>query len=170
MIFITVGTHEQQFDRLVSKLDECIEKKIIKEEVFIQRGFSTYVPRYCDSDILLPSEKMADYYKYARIIITHGGPCSIINSIKYGKIPIVVPRNATFGEHVDNHQIFFTQFLEKKGKIIAIYEIEKLPAALTNYAEIVSSLVWGEDAVSAIDKKTKIFCQKLDDICATLLS
>jgi UDP-N-acetylglucosamine transferase subunit ALG13 len=42
MIFITVGTHTQPFNRLLQKIDELIEKGIIKEKVIAQIGYSTY--------------------------------------------------------------------------------------------------------------------------------
>ena len=41
MIFVTVGTHEQPFDRLIRKVDELKENGIIQEDVIIQTGFST---------------------------------------------------------------------------------------------------------------------------------
>ena len=39
MIFVTVGTHEQPFDRLVKCVDELVAEKIIKEKVVIQKGY-----------------------------------------------------------------------------------------------------------------------------------
>ena len=48
MIFVTVGTHEQPFDRLIKKIDELKRDDIITEEVFIQTGFSTYEPKFCN--------------------------------------------------------------------------------------------------------------------------
>lgn len=47
MIFVTVGTHEQPFNRLVKKIDELKRDGVITEEVIIQTGFSTYEPKYC---------------------------------------------------------------------------------------------------------------------------
>ena len=44
MIFLTVGTHEQQFNRLVKYIDKMKENGVIHEEVIIQTGFSTYEP------------------------------------------------------------------------------------------------------------------------------
>ena len=35
MIFVTVGTHEQPFNRLVQKVDELKRNGIIKEDVII---------------------------------------------------------------------------------------------------------------------------------------
>ena len=47
MIFVTVGTHEQPFDRLVKYIDELVKVGEIKEEVVIQAGYSTYEPVHC---------------------------------------------------------------------------------------------------------------------------
>lgn len=41
MIFVTVGTHEQPFNRLIQKVDELKRDGIIKDDVIIQSGFST---------------------------------------------------------------------------------------------------------------------------------
>lgn len=42
MIFVTVGTHEQPFNRLIKKIDELKQDGTIEEDVIIQTGFSTY--------------------------------------------------------------------------------------------------------------------------------
>ena len=47
MIFVTVGTHDQGFERLVRKIDELVESKKIKERVVIQTGYTEYKPRKC---------------------------------------------------------------------------------------------------------------------------
>lgn len=36
MIFVTVGTHEQPFNRLIQKIDELKKDGIINEDVIIQ--------------------------------------------------------------------------------------------------------------------------------------
>ena len=46
MIFVTVGTHEQPFNRLIQKVDELKKDGVITEDVIIQTGFSTYEPKY----------------------------------------------------------------------------------------------------------------------------
>lgn len=76
MIFVTVGTHEQPFNRLVAAIDELKRKGIIQEEIVIQTGFSTYKPETCYWQKLFPYEDMVRYVSKARIVITHGGPSS----------------------------------------------------------------------------------------------
>lgn len=58
MIFVTVGTHEQPFNRLIQKVDELKRDGIIKDEVIIQTGFSTYEPKYCRWSKLIPYQQM----------------------------------------------------------------------------------------------------------------
>ena len=54
MIFVTVGTHEQPFNRLLQKIDELKKDGTIQDDVIIQTGFSTYRPQYCQWSKLLP--------------------------------------------------------------------------------------------------------------------
>ena len=139
MIFVTVGTHEQQFNRLIRCVDNLKRDGIIQEDVFIQTGFSTYEPKYCCWSNMSPYEEMAKKVAEARIIITHGGPASFIMPLQIGKIPIVVPRLAQHGEHVNDHQLEFAKNVEvRMGTIIVIDAIEKLQEAISTY-EIVEA-------------------------------
>ena len=82
MIFVTVGTHEQPFNRLIQKVDELKCDGIIKDDVIIQTGFSTYEPKYCQWSKLIPYQQMVKNVADARIEITHGGARDIIGSTK----------------------------------------------------------------------------------------
>ena len=82
MIFVTVGTHEQPFNRLIQKVVELKRDGIIKDDVIIQTGFSTYEPKYCQWSKLIPYQQMVKNVADARIVITHGGARDIIGSTK----------------------------------------------------------------------------------------
>ncbi len=141
MIFVTVGTHEQPFNRLVKYIDNLVKDGIIKEEVFIQTGFSTYEPEYCKWSNILPYSEMIEKVSDARIIITHGGPSSFIMPLQIGKIPIVVPRKKEFDEHVNDHQCEFSNAVaERQGNIIVVNEMENLSDTIKNYESIISSM------------------------------
>ena len=45
--FVTVGTHEQQFNRLIKEVDRLKGEGFIQDDVFIQTGYSNYVPKFC---------------------------------------------------------------------------------------------------------------------------
>ena len=114
MIFVTVGTHEQPFNRLVKKVDDLKKNGIIQEDVIIQTGFSTYEPQYCQWSKLIPYQQMVKNVEDARIVITHGGPASFIMPLQIGKTPIVVPRQHQFNEHVNDHQVEFARNVAKR--------------------------------------------------------
>lgn len=144
MIFVTVGTHEQPFDRLIRKVDELKQNGIIKEEVIIQTGFSTYEPKYCRWSKLLPYQQMVQNVADARIVIAHGGPASFIMPLQIGKTPIVVPRQYQFNEHVNDHQVEFTRNVaQRMGTIIPVEDIETLGDIITDYDRIVAGMGHG---------------------------
>lgn len=134
MIFVTVGTHEQPFDRLIDAVDALVANKTIQEEVFVQYGYSK-TPVYCGSSSMLPYDEMVRFMREARIVITHGGPSSFVMSLQNGKVPIVVPRQKKFGEHINDHQLEFCREVEKRQKnILVVEDTDRLGDILTNYA------------------------------------
>lgn len=158
-----MGTHEQQFDRLIRKVDEMKSQGIINEPVYTQIGYSNYIPKSCEYSKLIGYDEMDRLVREARIVITHGGPGSIFHPIQYGKPPIVVPRNPKFNEHVDFHQIEFAKFLHAKGKIIPVYDIDDLEVNIINYdilAENINSIRVGSNIDTFIDKFEKV----IDDL------
>ena len=141
MIFITVGTHEQPFDRLLKCIDKLVEDGIISEEIVCQKGYTDYEPKNYKSEKLISYEKMQENIEKARIVITHGGPASFIAPLSIGKIPIVVPRKKEFNEHINNHQLEFSKEVAKRMKNIIVVETEEeLKNAIINYDKIVKQL------------------------------
>ena len=127
MIFVTVGTHEQPFNRLIKEVDRLVETSVIKDDVFIQTGYSTYEPQFCKWSSLISFDKMNELMETSDIIITHGGPATFMNAIVNGKKPIVVPRQEKYDEHVNDHQVDFAQQVkEKYNSIEVVTEISKL--------------------------------------------
>lgn len=135
MIFITVGTHEQQFNRLVEYMDRWAASH--DEDVVIQTGYSTYEPKNCEWSKLYPYSKMVEWVDKARIVITHGGPSSFIMPLQIGKTPIVVPRKHEFDEHVNNHQVKFCKEVESRmGTIVVVEDVEELGSVIDGYEDL----------------------------------
>ncbi|MBE6004402.1 MAG: multidrug MFS transporter [Lachnospiraceae bacterium] len=163
MVFVTVGTHEQQFNRLVEYMDKWAEDH--DEDVVIQTGFSTYEPKKALWSKLYPYEKMLELVNDARIVITHGGPSSFIMPLQIGKIPIVVPRNHGFGEHVNNHQITFVRAVADRQKnIIVVENVDMLGETLNNYEEIVKKMH------NSIESNNERFCNEFEKIVGEMMN
>lgn len=141
MIFVTVGTHEQQFNRLLRQLDELKQNGDIEEDIIAQTGYSTYKAKTIKEIDFIPFFEMQSYFEKAHIVITHGGPSSFLEAIKYGKTPIVVPRQKKFDEHVNDHQVKFCKQVEARfGNIIVVENIEELGEMISDFDSFSSKL------------------------------
>lgn len=141
MIFVTVGTHEQPFNRLIQAIDMLKETGVIDDEVIIQRGYSTYEPKHCKYYDFLSYDDMDKYVKVARIVITHGGPASFIAPLSVGKTPIVVPRQKKFDEHINDHQLDFCNELKRRKLLsFVINDIDELKESIASYQNSTNKL------------------------------
>ena len=137
MIFVTVGTHEQQFNRLVRAVDELKGSGTLTEPVFIQTGYSTYEPKHCEHSAFVPFRQMRARMAEADVVITHGGPSSFIEAMAAGKVPVVVPRRGDLGEHVNDHQADFVRIVaERQGGIVPVYDVAELASAIERAREL----------------------------------
>jgi len=127
MIFLTVGLHEQPFDRLVKAVDLLdVETKII------QYGYSVYEPQHSQVFRFLNFEEILFYLQKANVVITHGGTGSIMLALSAGKKPIVAPRYKKFGEHVDDHQFEIVKKLAEMNLIVPFYDGDDLSNMIFN--------------------------------------
>ncbi|WP_163195541.1 PssE/Cps14G family polysaccharide biosynthesis glycosyltransferase [Clostridium thermarum] len=160
MIFVTVGMHEQAFDRLIRTIDNLKAENIINDDVIMQTGYSSYTPKHCLFKSMMSHEEMNKNVQNAAVVITHGGPGSILLAWSSGKKPIVVPRNPMFKEHVDNHQILFARRLYKEKKIVLVENIEDLKSVIQEVKAI--------DCKFQYHSNTEAFTNKLSDVLKDL--
>ena len=104
MIFVTLGTQDKGFDRLLKQIDKEIEKGTIKEKVVVQAGHTKYESKNMEIFDLVSTDEFEEYMDKASIVITHGGVGSILAGIKRGKVVIAAARLAKYKEHNNDHQ------------------------------------------------------------------
>jgi UDP-N-acetylglucosamine transferase subunit ALG13 len=126
-IFLTVGTSNKQFNRLVKAVDN-LETKY---EIFGQIGTSSYVPKFKHKRFLKDFE-MQRRYTESKIVICHAGTASIENAITNGCKVIAMSRLQRYGEHVDDHQLDILQKFTKIGAITAVHTEEELKNSIKN--------------------------------------
>jgi len=128
MIFVTIGTHSQGFDRLVHAVDSLAARS--KEEFIIQIGDASSKPKYAKWFTHRSEKEMGELYRRARVVISHAGAGSIISALRYKKPLIVVPRLKKFGEHIDDHQKELANAVSEAGLATALLDITNLEESI----------------------------------------
>ena len=126
MIFVTLGTNDESFERLLKALDKEIEKETIKEKVIVQAGCTKYESPNMEILDLVPQEKFEQLVSECSLLITHGGVGSILTGINKGKKVIAVPRLAKYKEHGNDHQLQIVENFSERKYILAVKDLNKL--------------------------------------------
>lgn len=130
MILVLLGTQNNSFVRLLNEIENCIENKIITEEVIVQAGHTNFVSNNMKILDFISSSELQKLLLKASFIITHGGVGSIIGAVKLDKKVIAVPRLSKYNEHVNDHQLQIIEKFSNNGYIIGIKDVLNLPEAI----------------------------------------
>ncbi len=130
MIFVTLGTQDKEFPRLLRQIEKEIKNGNIQEEVIVQRGYTKYSSKYMKMLDLVSTEEFKKLVKDCDLLITHGGVGSILEGIKQNKKIIAVPRKKEYKEHTNNHQLQILKEFASLSYIIAIEDVKDLSKAL----------------------------------------
>lgn len=128
MILVTVGTHYMDFSRFLKRIDEIAP--FVKQEIIVQRGHTKYIPKNCKSFDFVPS--LEQYYKKASLVVMHGGSSVWEFMYESTKPIIIVPRQAKYKEHINDHQVDFAEYMDKELGVKTIYEMSDLTPELLN--------------------------------------
>lgn len=133
MILVILGTQDKKFTRLLECVDNLIEKKVIKEKVVVQAGYSSdYKSKNMEIFDLLEKDKFDKLFKDANLIITHGGVGTILTALKNNKKVIAVPRLKKYKEHVNDHQVQIIENFNQEGYIIGLKDVSELENSILN--------------------------------------
>ena len=130
MIFVTLGTQDKSFVRLLEAIDLECDKKNICEKVIVQAGYTKYESKNMEIFDLVSPKELDKYMKDASIVITHGGVGSILTALKFNKKVIAAPRMAKYAEHTNDHQVQIINEFERCGYILALNDFSKLDEVL----------------------------------------
>uniref|UniRef100_B8HQ78 Glycosyltransferase 28 domain protein n=1 Tax=Cyanothece sp. (strain PCC 7425 / ATCC 29141) TaxID=395961 RepID=B8HQ78_CYAP4 len=118
MIIVTLGTQFFPFNRAVDWLQTLLEEGLIRESVLLQHG-QTSVSRL-DHPLVhkvssLKPEEMHKAVQQSSLVISHAGQGSARMLARLGAQFVLLPRLKQFGEHVDDHQLWFAQAIARLG-------------------------------------------------------
>ncbi len=104
------------FRRLVERLVDIVPSDV---EVLWQTG-STNVSRLgIESRASVPEAELASAIRDADAVVAHAGAGIALTILGAGKVPLLVPRLASRGEHVDDHQRQIADQMSLRGLAIA---------------------------------------------------
>lgn len=129
MIFATVGT-QLPFDRLTSALDEWARAHAEKD-VFAQIGATGFIPQSMRWSPSLTPEQFQRQLSSASLVISHAGIGSIISALELGKPLIVMPRQARYGEHRNDHQVATAKRFQAMRSIRVVQDEHELVRCLS---------------------------------------
>lgn len=141
--------HTKGFDRLLKKMDEIASTS--SEEVVMQIGHASFRPQYAKWFDFTTEEGIKEWCKKARVVVTQPA-MSILDAQQQGTPVIAVPRLKKYDEVIDDHQLDFAQELERQGKVIAIYNVDKLEETLKRTDLKPSSLAQDTRLMNALRK------------------
>ncbi len=134
MIFVTVGTTPYPFKR-VDKIIDHLLKTFPKENIIYQ---SPTTLKNSKAGLVIHSEfsysRFVELIRSARVVICHGGPATLFLCLQYAKRkPFVIPRLRFYGEHVDNHQLYFVKYLRKQATIVTTIREQNIMSDSISY-------------------------------------
>ncbi len=128
---VTVGTQEDYgFDRLYDALVPLLAGC---DEVLWQSGPQDLSPWGVEGRARVPHDELNAAVRNADVVIAHAGTGSAITAFEQGKFPILVPRLAAHGEHVDDHQVQIAREMQGRG-LAFMRSPEELDAAVIREA------------------------------------
>lgn len=154
-IFVSVGTHPQQFDRLLAEVDRLAKSGKLRGKIFAQTGRSDYKPKNYEAVKFIGLEEFARRVKWCDLFITHGGEGNIGAALQCGKRMVIVPRLKKFGEHTNDHQLELTRAVAELGRGIAVYDIASLAEAVRKAGAMKMKKQEKSRIVELIEKKVR---------------
>jgi UDP-N-acetylglucosamine transferase subunit ALG13 len=130
MILVIMGMEVHPFDRLARAVDELAARDALSEEFFVQLGSCRYEPKTARFERYLSFGALCEKIVESSVVITHAGAGATLTCIQQGKSPIMVPRRAQHGEHVDDHQLPFTEKMQNIGLASVVHEMSELEPAI----------------------------------------
>ena len=129
LVLVAVGTDHHPFDRAVEWVESWLRTRLDQVDVLVQYGHSK-PPEVARGSALLDHTDLQQAMAGASVVVCHGGPATITEARRHGKLPICLPRDPALGEHVDNHQMLFAQRMGDGGVVRLAQTERELWAAL----------------------------------------
>lgn len=122
-VVVTVGTMETYgFRRLVEKLAAVLPGEA---EVLWQTGVTNLDRLTVTGRHSVPAAELEAAISAADLVVAHAGTGSALTALRLGRRPLLIPRCAAHGEHIDDHQQQTATHLADLG-LATVLSVEEL--------------------------------------------
>lgn len=97
-VFVTVGTREEPFGRLVDYVERLVQESVVKDRVVMQAGFTKRQSAVMEIFDFCPPDVVDEYIRKSRFVISQESAGTATRCLRSGTKFIVVPRDYSFGE------------------------------------------------------------------------
>ena len=133
MIFLTVGTQDKQFLRLLKIVDNAIKKGVVKDEVIAQIGHTKFESNNIKTYKFMSDKRLNEFIESADLIVTHGGVGFLTTALMKKKKVFAIARTKQYKEHINDHQM---QIVDKFYKLKYIKKIETYDDFVREYKNL----------------------------------
>jgi UDP-N-acetylglucosamine transferase subunit ALG13 len=120
---VTVGTmRDYPFARMLKRLHELLPAEA---EVLWQSGCAPVGQLPIDGVKEVAQADLEAAIVRADVVVAHAGCGSAMTALRAGKLPLLVPRRAAYGENVDDHQVQLGAELARRG-LAVVREVDEL--------------------------------------------
>ncbi|MDL2276839.1 hypothetical protein LJC02_04205 [Breznakia sp. OttesenSCG-928-G09] len=126
MIFVTLGTQDKSFHRLLESIESMIEEEIITDLVVVQAGYTKFESKHMEIVDYVEMDKFEKYIDSCDLLITHGGVGSILSGCLAHKKVLAVSRLEQYNEHENDHQIQIVREFTKRNYILGCFDAKDL--------------------------------------------
>jgi beta-1,4-N-acetylglucosaminyltransferase len=131
-IFVTVGTVNRPFPRVISAVETLKREGFIKERVFVQAGYTKYDSELLEIFDFGPPDRIDELIRNARYVITQESAGIGTKCLKYNKKFIVMPRDYALKELRSKRDmkedLHFK--LAELGYVFIVHNVQELRAAI----------------------------------------
>lgn len=120
MIFVTLGTQDKPYKRLL----DYLEHSNITDRIVVQAGYTKYESSKLEIYEYLDKEAFDKYLREADYIVCHSGVGTIVEGLKLHKKILAVPRLSKYGEHHNDHQVQIAEAYYQKGYILKMLDTD----------------------------------------------
>lgn len=159
-IYVSVGTHEQPFQRLLDAVASAIASAE-GNEWLVQYGVGKWAA--ADSSVravaYLSGEEVTEALSWADVLVSQASPGNSFGALDAGVWPIVLGRRKALGEHVDDHQVRFAAALADMGLATDLGKEGRLAEVLRQESrrDPGERLRVIQDAMAASEERRRVF-------------